>query len=185
MNASERNYSACEREALVVTFAIKKFRVHLLSAEHFTIVTGHQALQYAFKKKDVHGRLARWLDTLAEHEFAIQYHPGILNGAADYLSRNPLAPESQCTMNCQSHDAHSCAVAMSAIAQENDAHGWENFLEDAFCYLHGREMEEEDPKVKKSTRRGAKRYLAWNELLFQRTPKGLRMVPPKPIDLES
>ena len=96
-----------------------------------------------------------------------------------YLSRKLLAPESQYTMNCQSHDADSCAVAMSAIAQENDTHGWENFLEDTFCYLHGREMEEEDLKVKKSIRRGAKRYLTWNDFLFRRTPKGLRMVPPQ------
>ena len=70
-------------------------------------MTDHQALQYAFKKTDVHGRLARWFDTLAEYEFTIQYSPGILNGAADYLSRNPFASESQCTMNFQSHDADS------------------------------------------------------------------------------
>ena len=173
MTAAEKNYSTCEREALAVMFALKKFRVHLLSAEPFTLVTDHQALQYAFKRKNVHGRLARWLDTLAEYEFTIQYRPGILNGAADYLSRKPLAPESQCTMNCQYHDADSCAVAMSAIAQENDTHGWENFLEDTFRYLHGREMEEEDMKVKKSIRRGAQEVSRMERPPLPKNPKGI------------
>lgn len=66
MNAAERNYSACEREALAVIFPLRKFRVHLLSNIPFTLITDHQALRYAFQKNDVHGRLARWLDFLAE-----------------------------------------------------------------------------------------------------------------------
>ena len=74
------------REALAVMFALKKFRPYFLSAEPFILVTDYQALQYAFKKKDVYDRLARWLDTLAEYEFTIQYRSGIFNVAADYLS---------------------------------------------------------------------------------------------------
>lgn len=51
MNAAECNYSACEQGALAIVFGLEKFRVYLLSSEQFTLVTDHQALQYAFKKK--------------------------------------------------------------------------------------------------------------------------------------
>ncbi len=73
LNAAERNYAVCERVAAAVIFALKKFRVYLLADKPFQLVTDHQALQYAFKKKDVHGRLARWLDLLAEYEFEVVY----------------------------------------------------------------------------------------------------------------
>ena len=66
MTAPERNYSACEREALAVIIALKNFRVYLLSSIPFTLITDHLALRYTFQKKDVLGRLARWMAFLAE-----------------------------------------------------------------------------------------------------------------------
>ena len=65
------------------------------------------------------------------------------------------------------------------VAQENDTHGWKISLEDAFRYLHGALMTEEDPKIKKSIRPGANSYLGGNDLLFRRTPTVLRMIPPQ------
>ena len=59
MNKSERKYSACEREALAVIFALKKFRVYLLSSTPLKLVPNHRALTYASRQKDIHGRLAR------------------------------------------------------------------------------------------------------------------------------
>ena len=87
MNKSERKYSACEREALAVIFALNKFRVYLLSSTPLKLGTDHQALSYAFCKKDIHGRLAHWLDFLAEYDFTVEYHRGSANSAAGYLSR--------------------------------------------------------------------------------------------------
>ena len=66
---TERDCSACEREALAVIFALKMFGVYLLSTQKFLLITDHQSLQYAFKEKDMHGRLARWMDFLAEYDF--------------------------------------------------------------------------------------------------------------------
>ena len=66
LNSAEKNYSACEREAVAVIFALRKFRIFLLSGHRFDLVTDHQALRYALEKKDVHGLIARWLDFLAE-----------------------------------------------------------------------------------------------------------------------
>lgn len=48
INVSEQYYSICEREALVVVFGLKKFRVYCLLAESFNLVTDHQTLQYPF-----------------------------------------------------------------------------------------------------------------------------------------
>lgn len=36
------------------------------------VYTNHQALTKAFKKKDIHGRLARWMDLMAEYDFRIK-----------------------------------------------------------------------------------------------------------------
>ena len=44
MSDAEKKYSACEREALGVIFAVKKFRVYLMSTQKFILVTDHQAL---------------------------------------------------------------------------------------------------------------------------------------------
>ena len=74
------------REAVAVIFALKKFRITLLS-ETFLLSTDHQALRHAFQKNDVHVRLARWLDLLAEYDFRIVCRPGEANRADDYLSR--------------------------------------------------------------------------------------------------
>lgn len=87
MTETEKRYSTSEREGFAVVFALKKFRVYLLSDIPFTVLTDHQALQYAFRKKDIHGRLARWMDFMAEYDVEVKYRSGATNGAADYLSR--------------------------------------------------------------------------------------------------
>lgn len=46
-----------------------------------------QALKAAFARKDIHGRLARWLDFMAEYEFQVCYRKSSLNHAADFLCR--------------------------------------------------------------------------------------------------
>lgn len=51
MTDTEKKYSTCEREALVVIFALKKFLVYLLSSILFTIITDHEALRYTFQKR--------------------------------------------------------------------------------------------------------------------------------------
>lgn len=62
MASAERNFSTCEREEFSVIFALRKFCVYLFLDEQFTVVTDHKTLQYAFQKRDVYGRLERWMD---------------------------------------------------------------------------------------------------------------------------
>lgn len=65
LNYAWKKYSSCELEALAVIFALKMYRVYLLSSKPFKFLTDHESLAYAFKKNDVHGRLAGWMDFLA------------------------------------------------------------------------------------------------------------------------
>lgn len=87
MPAAERRYSTCQPEDLAVIFGINMFRLYLLSSHSFSLKKNHQALNYALQKKDVNCSLHRWLDFQAEYEFTIEYNPGSLNSAADFLSR--------------------------------------------------------------------------------------------------
>ena len=176
LSQAEREYSACEREAIAVIFALKKFRVYLLSSDSFTLVMDHQALQYAFKKKDIHGRLARWLDFLAEYDFKVTYRPGVRNGATDFLSR--IAHDGDDQMNSAHEGELACGVGGPGNFPLNAFSGLEPALIEINKYLSGFEAGEKDPKLRRRTRRNAKRFLLWNGKLFCRTGGGLRAIPP-------
>lgn len=62
MNNTERNYTARERKALSVIFALRKFRTYLLSTKQLQLITDHQAFQYAFQTKDVNERVSGSLE---------------------------------------------------------------------------------------------------------------------------
>ncbi len=86
VSVAEYNYPAFEREALGVTFALKKFRLYLTS-NRFTLYTDNQELKYAFNMRDIHGRIARWITQLAEYEFEVCYRAERNNACPDFLSR--------------------------------------------------------------------------------------------------
>ena len=172
MTSAERNYSACEREALALIFALKKFRVYLLSTQRFTLITDHQALQYAFKKKDIHGRLARWMEFLAEYEFEVKYRPGGKNSATDFLSL--LKKEDMDEVDPVDEGGLVCSVE-ARLSEEADL---EPHLIDILKYLSSIEMTELDARRRRLNRRNAKRFMACNNRLFRRTNSGLRAIPP-------
>lgn len=87
MTEQERRYTTRERGALAVLCAHKNFRVYRLSEKLFVIWTEHKALQTAFKQKDIHGRLAKWMDLMAEYDLDVRYWLGSANGVAYYSSR--------------------------------------------------------------------------------------------------
>ena len=167
MSAHERNYSVCEKEALAVIFALKKFRIYLLSNKKFKLLTDHQALKYAFKKKDVHGRLARWLDFLAEYNFDIEYRPGEENGPADYLSRS--APE---------EDGRGVEInQITALAVIPENRDYEAELCGIIDFLSSNEIDKTPRELRPWVKRHRHHYLLWDHQLFKRTGHGLRTVP--------
>lgn len=95
LNPAERNYSATEREALSVVFAIKRNHPYLHN-KRFLVITDHAALAWLMKLKDPTGRLARWSLLLQMYDFEIRHRPGIKNGNADALSRRPYTQINAC-----------------------------------------------------------------------------------------
>ena len=82
----EQKYGSTEKEGLAVVDACRHFIPYLMGRK-FTIVTDNRALKFLANKDPTSGRLARWLDTLRDLEFDIQYRPRLENRNADGLSR--------------------------------------------------------------------------------------------------
>ena len=85
LSQREKNYTAMEKEAFAVVFAIKHFRFYLLGKQ-FHVVTDNNALRW-LHSLEPKGRIARWLMDLQEFDFDIQHRPGSYNQNADALSR--------------------------------------------------------------------------------------------------
>ena len=85
--ASEKIYSAIEREALAIVKGIKHFRTYL-EGSTFTVQTDHNPLTHLGNLKDSHGRLARWALSLQPYDFAIVHRSGKVNANTDGLSRD-------------------------------------------------------------------------------------------------
>ena len=153
LNDAEKNYSAYEREALGIIFALKKFR-HYLLCQKFTLYTDHQALKYVINMRDPHGRIARWMSLFSEFDFEIVYRSGEKNSNADFLSR-PVE--------------ESIAMIMSTDLEED--------LQAVVRYLTKGKVDGTSPSVRRAVKVRAKNYLMYEEELFRRTARGLRYVP--------
>jgi transposase InsO family protein len=88
LNSAEVNYSATEKEALAIVWAVTHLRPYL-ERSHFTVRTDHSSLQWLLSISGDNARLVRWRLRLAEFSFSIEYRPGRVNQVADALSRLP------------------------------------------------------------------------------------------------
>ncbi|RVW70601.1 Transposon Ty3-G Gag-Pol polyprotein [Vitis vinifera] len=82
----EQNYPTHDLELAAIVFALKLWR-HYLYGENFEVFSDHKSLKYIFSQKDLNARQRRWLETLEDFHFTLQYHPGKANVVADALSR--------------------------------------------------------------------------------------------------
>lgn len=86
LNKAERNYSATEREALAVLYAVEKFEPYL-GLQKFKVVTDHASLKWFSNLQSPTGRLARWFCRLSQYNFEIEHRKGTDNVVPDALSR--------------------------------------------------------------------------------------------------
>ncbi|GFO47906.1 reverse transcriptase [Plakobranchus ocellatus] len=82
----ERRYSAIEREALALVFAVTEFQRYLIF-KHFLLQTDHKPLSYLRTGSPKNARLMRWALALQEFSFQVVHIPGSENVHADVLSR--------------------------------------------------------------------------------------------------
>lgn len=152
-SAAERVYHSYELETLAVIESLKRFRVYLLGLR-FKIVTDCSAVRYAFNKRDLIPRIARWWLAIQEFDFDICHQSGKTMGHVDALSRN--VPESN-------------------IAQLSSLDDWflTVQLQDEKLKIIIDQLNSDD---KSSVE---KEYKIKNDRLYRKTPLGDRLVVPK------
>ncbi len=71
LNKVKHNYATTKREALVMVYALHKFK-HFLLGNKFVFYVYHMVLVYLVNKPQVFGRITKWL-LFFEYEFMIIY----------------------------------------------------------------------------------------------------------------
>lgn len=93
MTKTEKKYSQTEKDALAVRWAKNGFRMYLLGAPKFKIITTHKPLLPMFNKAKARlpPRIERWVMDMQDVDFELVYEPSKDDaGPLDFLSRHPL-----------------------------------------------------------------------------------------------
>jgi hypothetical protein len=88
LTGAESRYPVHEQELLAIITALTSWR-HYLSgtAVPVRVRTDHKSLIHFQTQPMISGRQTRWLETLADYDYVIEYVKGEENGVADALSR--------------------------------------------------------------------------------------------------
>ena len=102
----ERNHAAYKIGLYAVVCAVKHFRIFLLDKE-FLLRTDHAALRNLLRR-DVPLTIwiERWIFSLSEYKFEIEYHRGQDNVIADFLSRLHFAGAKNAEKSSTLEQAH-------------------------------------------------------------------------------
>jgi len=87
MSDAERNYDVREQEFMALFKACLHWRHYLHGTQPFLLLTDHDSLKYHKTMPNMSGRLARWIEKMAEFDYKLQHIPGKDNVVADALSR--------------------------------------------------------------------------------------------------
>lgn len=91
LTTPQRNYHACEKEALAVLLSIEAFRGYL-EGSHFTVITDSAALTHILTAKwKTASRCSRWCLALQQFDMTVRHRRGKENVVADALSRSTAA----------------------------------------------------------------------------------------------
>jgi hypothetical protein len=86
LNLVERNYTTIEKEALVMVYALHKFR-HYLLGNRFVFYVDHMALMHLVNKSQVSSKIAKCLLFFFRYDFKKHYKLGRSHLMANALSR--------------------------------------------------------------------------------------------------
>ena len=89
MKPAKKNYPANIKELLAMSYALIKFRVHLLGERALALHINDALLRTAMKSSHLSQRVGRWLSLFSEYKFVVHYKSGKTNILADALSRLP------------------------------------------------------------------------------------------------
>src|SRR5680860_1403871 len=84
---AEINYDTREKEFMALVDACSHWRHYLHSDLPFTLLSDHDSLKYHKTMPHLSGRLARWIEKMAEFDYEIKHIEGKKNIVADALSR--------------------------------------------------------------------------------------------------
>ena len=86
LRKGEINYSSHKGELLAALEYMKYWKHYLLHSQ-FMLRTDHEALRWIKTMSEPKGMILRWLETLADFDFIVQYRKGTKHTNADALSR--------------------------------------------------------------------------------------------------
>lgn len=87
LTPAEVNYDTREKEFLALVDACSHWRHYLHSDHPFRLLSDHDSLKYHKTMPNLSGRLARWVEKMAEFTYDIEHIAGVKNVVADALSR--------------------------------------------------------------------------------------------------
>ena len=89
LKPAEINYDTREKEFLALVDACRHWRQYLHSELPFKLLSDHDSLKYHKTMPNLSGRLARWIERMAEFDYDIEHIAGVKNVVADACSRRP------------------------------------------------------------------------------------------------
>lgn len=92
LSPAETNYHSNELECLALVWAVSKFR-HYLYGQSFRVKTDNNVVRWLAHKRDIRGKLARWILQLQEFDFSIEHQKSTENRVADDLSHQLVTEE--------------------------------------------------------------------------------------------
>lgn len=92
LSSAETNYHSNELECLALAWTLSNFR-HYLYGQSFWVKTDNNVVRWLAQKKDIRGKLSRWILQLQEFDFIIEHKKCTENRVADALLRQPVAEE--------------------------------------------------------------------------------------------
>lgn len=132
LTRTEITYAPTYRECLSVVYAVNQFDRYL-TGQQFTIVVDHHSLCFMQKMiKPANSHLTRWIMSLQEYDFTIEWTSGRSHKEADTLSRPPgseqdlrmVKPVIDERFMCVAPDMHPL-VSLDQLKRISDE-GWES-----------------------------------------------------------